>query len=190
SKEVQILGLRTTPAVTQVYYQGISRLERAGEDLALKQPLVLHASIGPHVDVANFDPVGVDDASALLHRLQKCLIGLDLFWHHHDVLRRTIETASHLQRHFLIDFGREGFDWLIRRAVGAQEFIANLESRLGGWEPIEDPANEGLIPQVPGENPDAWIGHLSIGKDLSYGAPECACENVEELVVRRVSWRV
>jgi hypothetical protein len=80
-------------------------------------------------------------------------------------MRRLIKTPSHLHDHLLIDFCREGSDGMIGSTIRGQEFIAHPQSSFGGWEPIEDPTNEGFILATLRENPDTWIHHLPVGKD-------------------------
>jgi hypothetical protein len=76
---------------------------------------------------------------------------------------------------------------MIGSAIGGEEFIAHPQSRLGGWEAIEDPTNEGFVLDMLCKNPNTRIHHLPVGKELSYFSPQRACENIKELVVRRVS---
>src|SRR5262249_25260301 len=137
-----------------------------------------------------FDPIRIDHPRTLLHRLQKCLIGFDLLRHNHNVVWRAMATLSHLQGDFLIDFGRKGAHWMIGSAVDCEEFIPHLEPRFRSGKSIEDPTDKGFISYALREHPDAWIRYLPIGKDPAYLAPECPGEDIEELVVGWIGWRV
>src|SRR5579883_2921129 len=189
-ENVEIGGLRPSPTVAQVPDQGVGILELARRDLRLERVLIAPPRIGPHADVADLAALLFDDADARIDRLLIGLVGADADRRHGDLLRRPVGRTPNGQRHRLPLATGERAHFAEGGAVGGDDLVPRLQPGCRGRKSVEKADDENLVVRLPREDTDALIGDLALGEHSRQLVPQCARENVGQIVISAVLARV